>query len=263
MKHKNTKLKKLSLALMLSLSINESLADDSTNACGALLCLAGGVTSGECASYVAEYFNIFDVNPAKMLTKRLNFLKLCDTNTPPPANLPTEVANAMNPSDPEFDRYMNEIVPNMSEDCSKENLNRIEEKKALINGSYLKFFRINPNPTHSCKLLLSSKYSNKEITYTCASKDFYTQTDWFNGYTKTYIPYNEYMALSEDKRASEKKEVEISLSEYKNLPNELKKALSEYKNGKEVKRYYRIDTLYFQKNFIDKDCWEVEDKITG
>lgn len=247
MKHKNTKLKKLSLALILSLSFSkEALAN--TNACGALLCLAGGVTSGECASYVAEYFNIFDVNPAKMLTKRLNFLKLCDTNTPPPANLPTEVANAMNPSDPEFDRYMNEIVPNMSEDCSKENLNRIEEKKALINGSYLKFFRINPNPTHSCNLLLSSKYSNKEITYTCTSKDFYTQTDWFNGYTKTYIPYNEYMALSEDKRASEKKEVEISLSEYK--------------NGKEAKRYYRIDTLYFQKNFIDKDCWEVRDKIS-
>lgn len=56
------------------------------------------------------------------------------------------------------------------------------------------------------------------------------------------------MALSEDKRASEKKEVEISLSEYK--------------NGKEAKRYYRIDTLYFQKNFIDKDCWEVRDKIS-
>ena len=70
------------------------------------------------------------------------------------------------------------------------------------------------------------------------------------------------MALSEDKRASEKKEVEISLSEYKNLANESKKVLSEYKNGKEVKRYYRIDTLYFQKNFIDKDCWEVRDKIS-
>ena len=254
-------IKKLSLIACLSLTMQKNLLAN-TNACGALLCLAGGVTSGECASYVAEYFNIFDVNPAKMLTKRMNFLKLCPTNTPPPANLPTEVANAMNPSDPEFDRYMNEIVPNMSEDCSKENLNRIEEKKALINGSYIKFFRINPNPTHSCKLLLSSKYSNKEITYTCASKDFYTQTDWFNGYTKTYIPYNEYMALSEDKRASEKKEVEISLSEYKNLANELKKVLSEYKNGKEVKRYYRIDTLYFQKNFIDKDCWEVRDKIS-
>lgn len=70
------------------------------------------------------------------------------------------------------------------------------------------------------------------------------------------------MALSEDKRASEKKEVEISLSEYKNLANELKKVLSEYKNGKEVKRYYRIDTLYFKKNFIDKDCCEVRDKIS-
>lgn len=94
-------IKKLSLIACLSLTMQKNLLAN-TNACGALLCLAGGVTSGECASYVAEYFNIFDVNPAKMLTKRLNFLKLCDTNTPPPANLPTEVANAMNPSDLEF-----------------------------------------------------------------------------------------------------------------------------------------------------------------
>lgn len=262
---KNTKLKKLSLALILSLSINEALADDSTSACGALLCLAGGVTSGECASYVAKYFNIFDPNPAKMITKRMNFLKLCPTNQPPPANLPNDVSNAMNTqaNDPEFDRYMNEIVPNMSEDCSKENLNRVEEKSTLINGSYVKFYRINPNPTNSCNLLLSSKYSNKKITYTCASKDFYTETDWFNGYTKTYLSYNEYMVIDEDKRGSEKKDVLISSSEYNKLPNDMRKMLSEYKNGREIKKYYRIDTLYFKKNFIDKDCWEVEDKITG
>ena len=254
--------KKFSLIAVISLGIqNNALAND--NACGALLCLAGGVTSGACAPYVAEYFNIFDTNPAKMLTKRLDFLKMCDTNTPPPANLdlPTEVKNALSSKDSDLTHFQNEIVPNLDGSCTKEELNRIEEKKVKVGASYVSYFRINPAPTKSCTLLSSSKYFQKEIKYTCPN-DFYTQTDWFNGYTKTYIAYNEYMSLDESKRGSEKKEVLISLAEYKKLPSDLRKMTSSYVDGNKINRYYRIDTLYFKKNIINKDCWEVKDKVS-
>lgn len=46
--------------------------------CGAVLCLAGGMTSGECAQYVIPYFAIkFRKDPGKTARERAKYLKIC------------------------------------------------------------------------------------------------------------------------------------------------------------------------------------------
>ncbi|MBL4571587.1 MAG: hypothetical protein JKY40_10510 [Gammaproteobacteria bacterium] len=78
--------KSILFALILVLSSNDysaenygALNDDEASACGALLCLAGGTSLSECAKPLREFFSITDPNPARMIRKRLNFLRLCPT----------------------------------------------------------------------------------------------------------------------------------------------------------------------------------------
>lgn len=281
---KENKLKLISLILVslcitanatsrspIDLSKVPQLSKDQENACGAILCLAAGKTPPECSSYIREYFK-------RKAKDRGKFLSLCplknDNNTAMDKEISDLMANLnINTNDPELDRYVNEILPNLDGTCSKEELNFTEKKLTTKQVCTLKYnesgvamqickeiptyiYRTNQELTKSCKLLLSTPYSNKKVTNTCQNKNFFAEEDWFNGYYKQYVTQKEYEKLSEDKRGTQIQKVQVSYAEYSKLPNNQRSI--EY--GYDENIYYKHETLYYEKMMIQKDCWEVEDK---
>lgn len=60
----------------------DELAQDRTDACGAILCFAaGGAGGSECAGYLARYFSIVGDNPEETANKRRDFLSRCPSGT--------------------------------------------------------------------------------------------------------------------------------------------------------------------------------------
>lgn len=251
------------------------LQGDTANSCGALLCLAGGKMDGECSSYIKRYFSIKMKKPHETIQARKNFLELCPKNGQSYQNnqaINDLYANTSQEKDPEFERYINEILPNLDGACTKEELN-FTQKKLLrteeicesdenANTKNCKTinhygYRTNPELSNSCKLLLSNKYSNEKLTYTCKSKEYYEEEDWFNGYTKEPISKATFDSLSDEKRAVIQKEEPISYLAYQRLPNNEKAS----KYVKSTIQYFKVITLYYQKIPIQKDCWEVDDRI--
>lgn len=242
------------------LSQVKALGGEQGNACGALLCLAGGMTGGACAPYIARYFAIKLSKPWKTAQARREFLALCPTASVPSGN------------DKEFSQWQNDILPNIEGACTKEELNRDEKSKKPIKEKYeenekgemikvgIFGYRINPNPTNSCNLLMQHNYYSKKISYTC-SKDFYEEEDWFNGYTKEEISQANYNTLSEDLRGTFKRRLRISYSQYLKLPADERDVRVVSNTNNNI--YYKLETIYFKKHFIKKDCWLVEDKIVA
>lgn len=60
-----------------------ALSGDTKLACEAVLCLSSGTRPSECTPSLRKYFSITDKKPHKMVTKRLNFLKLCPVGHEP------------------------------------------------------------------------------------------------------------------------------------------------------------------------------------
>lgn len=54
-----------------------NLSGDQQNACSALLCLAGGQTSGACSPSTQIYYSITGRTPGDVIQNRLNFLNQC------------------------------------------------------------------------------------------------------------------------------------------------------------------------------------------
>lgn len=209
----------------------EYLKGDEASACEVLLCLSSPTQPAECAKSLARYFAISFSKPWKTIQARKNFLNLC-----PQTDIKT---------DPELDRYVNEILPNIDSDCSVHTLNNREEKVVLrvericndMGGSReckdvnIYGFRTNPKLTQSCTLLSSSKYTDYRLKYTCNST-FYEQKDWNNGYTKQEISKTEYDKLQDSEKLAEN----IRLS------------------------FNKTQTIYYKKIPIKKDCWINEAK---
>jgi len=68
----------------------QRLSGEQQNACGSILCLLGGVTSGECASYLNPFFAL---SPPDLAAKRLTFLGKCPTGGDMPAGLTGMIAS--------------------------------------------------------------------------------------------------------------------------------------------------------------------------
>ncbi|EAL8904139.1 hypothetical protein D0B03_07475 [Campylobacter upsaliensis] len=229
------------------------------DACGALLCLAGGVSGGACAPYIAKYFAIKLKKPHETATARRNFLNLCPTAS-------------LSGSDKKFDQWQNTILPNVDGACTKEELNRAEKSKTPLRTEEqydskgnvkivsIYGYRINPLPTHSCQLLMNHEYFSKSIHYTC-SKEFYEENDWNNGYTKEEISKGAFDSLEENLRLEEEKRIEISFLEWKKLPPSERTTQSFDNGDKTFYKYYKLEPIYFKKHFIKKDCWLVKDKV--
>ena len=168
------------IALILGAFLHSNLqANDAKNPCGALLCLLGGQTSGECKKYY-EYYTIgitkevskeckyrADCISYTLPLKQLAHLKNCKLEgAPANAQVDTNLANSYGVTS--FTQNLGGKINEMSGmdgECTKSALNRVESK--VIGTTGTKYFnlkkiyayRINPNPTKTCQVLASQTYS--------------------------------------------------------------------------------------------------------
>lgn len=269
--------KKAFIALTLGLLLHSNLhANDAANPCGALLCILGGQTSGECKKYYSYYAYELPKscygNAACIVAKQISHLKSCKMEGAP-ANLP--INNTYTSQTTQFinnlDSKINE-ASQLSGECTKNELNRVERKvlrteKICDNEGWcpkqkIYGYRINPTPTKTCQIL-TGEYSILKITYTCP-KTFYEQTDWNNGYTKQVISKAVYDNLANKDREYLISYKDISYKVYKDLPdNEKRKVKETDSEGRTYTIYQQIITTYYQRFYIKKDCWVVEERKFG
>lgn len=237
----------------------ETFTGDTRLSCEAILCLASPVLPAECSSSLARYFAIHFKKPWKTLEARKAFLNLC------PLGQGGEILS----DDKDLEAWRNSLV-NLTGTCYIPDLNKKYQKTILWTETIEHCshgegcttetiehygYRIDPTLDNNCKILSSSKYSNYHLKYTCPTK-FYPEEDWNNGYEKKEIPQNQYNALKEEDKLIANKLTEINYSEYLKLPNDKKKVSQ---NGFKI-HYYRIDLGYYQKLYINKNCWINEER---
>lgn len=273
-------IQKTFIALILGAFLHSNLqANDAKNPCGALLCLLGGQTSGECKKYY-EYY-IYELpksckgNAACIVAKQTAHLKNCKMEgAPANAQVDTNLANSYGVTS--FTQNLGGKINEMSGmdgECTKSALNRVESK--VIGTTGTKYFnlkkiyayRINPNPTKTCQVLASQTYSAIKISYTCDRK-FYHQNDWNNGYEIELVSKALYDTLESKDRGFYYSYKNIDEKTYKNLPADKRQKV----NCREVSgdnasytqcTYQEIITNYYKKNYIKKDCWVVEERKFG
>lgn len=246
---------KLLVALLLGFVLHLNLnADDASNPCGALLCILGGQTGGECKKYYKYYAYELPKkcygNAACIAEKQLSHLKNCKMANAPEgaAKIDDELANSLGVTDfmSDLDNTMNK-AKGITEECSAQILNNRVEKVILrvericrpsncYNEEYCDCwnvniwgFRINPEMTRSCKVLSQMKYTTLKLKYTC-NNTFYEEQDWNNGYTKLKISKQEYDNLGDSEKSAEIIKVYVGM------------------RPKDEIRYY-------QKIPIKKNCW--------
>ena len=268
------------IALILGAFLHSNLqANDASNPCGALLCLLGGQTSGECKKYY-EYY-IYELpksckgNAACIVAKQTAHLKNCKMEgAPAHAQVDTNLANSYGVTS--FTQNLGGKINEMSGmdgECTKSALNRIESK--VIGTTGTKYFnlkkiyayRINPNPTKTCQVLASQTYSAIKISYTCDRK-FYHQNDWNNGYEIELVSKALYDTLESKDRGFYYSYKNIDEKTYKNLPADKRQKVDCYEvSGDNASytqcTYQEIITNYYKKNYIKKDCWVVEERKFG
>lgn len=276
------------IALILGAFLHSNLqANDAKNPCGALLCLLGGQTSGECKKYY-EYYTIgitkevskeckyrTDCISYTLPLKQLAHLKNCKLEgAPANAQVDTNLANSYGVTS--FTQNLGGKINEMSGmdgECTKSALNRVESK--VIGTTGTKYFnlkkiyayRINPNPTKTCQVLASQTYSAIKISYTCDRK-FYHQNDWNNGYEIELVSKALYDTLESKDRGFYYSYKNIDEKTYKNLPaNKRQKVNCREVSGENASytqcTYQEIITNYYKKNYIKKDCWVVEERKFG
>lgn len=276
------------IALILGAFLHSNLqANDAKNPCGALLCLLGGQTSGECKKYY-EYYTIgitkevskeckyrTDCISYTLPLKQLAHLKNCKLEgAPANAQVDTNLANSYGVTS--FTQNLGGKINEMSGmdgECTKSALNRVESKVIGTTGTnYFNLkkiyaYRINPNPTKTCQVLASQTYSAIKISYTCDRK-FYHQNDWNNGYEIELISKALYDTLQSKDRGFYYSYKNIDEKTYKNLPADKRQKV----DCREVSgdnasytqcTYQEIITNYYKKNYIKKDCWVVEERKFG
>lgn len=245
---------KLLVALLLGFVCTQLSANDEKNPCGALLCILGGKTDGECKKYYKYYAYELPKkcygNAACIAKKKLSHLKSCKMVNAPEgaAKIDDKLANSLGVTDfmSDLDNTMNK-AKGITEECSAQILNNRVEKVILRverichpSNCYneencdcwnvnIWGFRINPEMTRSCKVLSQMKYTTLKLKYTC-NNTFYEEQDWNNGYTKLKISKQEYDNLGDSEKSAEIIKVYVGM------------------RPKDEIRYY-------QKIPIKKNCW--------
>ena len=200
-----------------------TLQGDEKASCETILCLSTGQRPSECTPPLRRYFSIHFRKPWKTLAARKSFLSLC----------PVGDGAAQ---DKDFLYLRDDVILNLSEDCTVENLNRVELKYDpksagfFTNNKYV--YRINPNLTKSCQLLISSKYTRLKPVYTCNAK-FYDYKSWNRGYALIKITKQEYDAIEDV-----------------NMKYRIRN------NG--IHTFTNAPYLYFRKELIEKNCWIIK-----
>ena len=272
------------LALGLVLGSNVNAADDSEkNPCGALLCILGGQTSGECAKYY-KYYTVGIVNEtrqecknapqcitATLPLKQLAHLKNCKLQGADSAGVKIDESLASSYGVTSFNQGIESgstltQMSGVEGECTKDELNRVE-KKLLNNFTYN--YRINPTQTKACQVLAGQTYSTIKVKYTCDRK-WYSAEDWNNGFEKELVSKAVYEGLNSNDRGYYITYKDTSLNSNNNCVTLSPAQQTKYKvttylgwsddmNYQVTKcRYQEIITNYYKKNYIKKDCWEVE-----
>ena len=234
---------KLLIALLIGFVCTQLSASDEKNPCGALLCILGGQTSGECKKYY-EYYTIgLPKECAKeckyfagcisscIPIKQLAHLKNCKLVDAPEGSVQVDEKLLDSYGVTEFTQNLDSTInraTGITEYCSAEILNkrleqvilRVEQRcdSAQCWDVNIWGYRINPAMTKSCQALSSMKYNTYlNLKYTC-NGTFYEETDWQNGYTKKQISKQVYDDLGDGEK---------------------------FKDG----------AYYYQKIPINKNCW--------
>lgn len=240
----------------------QTFTGDTRLSCEAVLCLASPYKPSECAPALARYFGFSAKYWSDVVKMRSNFLNLC----------PLGANNAIKSDDKELEAWRSSLI-HLTGTCYIPDLNKKYQKTILWTQNITRCgaesscttetinhygFRIDPNLDNNCKILSSNKYSDYNLKYVCPVK-FYPEEDWNNGYEKKEITESQYLSLKDEEKFKANKLTEISYSEYRNLPNDRKKMDTNSANGFKL-TYYRIDLAYYQKIFINKECWINEKK---
>ncbi|WP_162165537.1 TrbM/KikA/MpfK family conjugal transfer protein [Campylobacter fetus] len=226
-------MKKLILFLAFCFSANlfaaepDMLTGDKKTACEVLLCLSSGTRPSECNAPLAKFFSIKFKKPWKTLQARRDFLKLCPTDTGNTAedlvmsDYKEILANSEDPNQctpPYLNQQLQSGTYNYDDSLYNKNLS---DKIGV---------RINPNIPSFCYALINHQYTDLKMPKYSCSSEFYSQTDWQNGY----------------------KLEQISKNSFDNLPNDQRYSYSYDCTGSHG---YKSCTYYFQKIFINKTCW--------
>ncbi|EAI8568761.1 hypothetical protein JG677_07560 [Campylobacter sp. TTU-622] len=246
--------------LAISIPNMQTFTGDKRLACEAILCLASPVLPAECSSAIAKYFSIHFKKPWKTLEARKSFLNLC----------PLGSSEAILSDDKDLEDWRNSLV-NLTGTCYVPDLNKRYQRTILSTETIRKCsghgegcttitinhygYRINPTLDNNCKILSSHKYSNYNLKYVCSTK-FYPEEDWNNGYEKKEITQEQYNSLKDEDKFKADKLTKITYTEYKNLPENKRKI----DTSDRIIKYYRIDLGFYQKIYINKNCWINENK---
>ncbi|RAZ61618.1 TrbM/KikA/MpfK family conjugal transfer protein [Campylobacter hyointestinalis] len=237
--------KKVNLAIMfmlsslfaLNLNANDVLTGDRKTACEVLLCLSSSTRPGECNPPLARFFSIKFKKPWKTLQARRDFLKLCPTDT-------GDTAENIVMSD------YKEILANYEDpnQCTPPYLNRQLQSGRVsysLNNEYYKNqsyngVRINPNMPSFCYALINHQYTDLKMPRYNCSGEFYTQTDWQNGYRLNLLGIGSSHFINSEPSA------------YTNLPNNEKHKITYHVDNNHAGYYV---TEYYQIIRFNKNCW--------
>ena len=202
------------------------LTGDVRLSCEAILCLSSSEKPSECQPSLNRYFSIKAKKLKDTIKKRKNFLKLCP------------VSDEENKGG-EFTKFRDQFLTHVDHPCDLDMLNsNIEYKGEEVCGERRcrtkpKYARVSDKPDESCRLLMSSAYTNIRPKYVC-DKKFYPIEDWNNGYTLKEISKVDYdMINAKDSNAVVKKELTVRLA--RNKQSSIVK--------------------YYLKERINKNCW--------
>ncbi|XER93377.1 TrbM/KikA/MpfK family conjugal transfer protein (plasmid) [Campylobacter fetus] len=201
-------MKKLFLFLAFCFSANlfavepDILTGDRRTACEVLLCLSSGTRPSECNPPLARFFSIKFKKPWKTLQARRDFLKLCPTDTGDTAedlvmsDYKEILANSEDPNQC-TPSYLNNQLQNGRVSYSLNN--KYYEKQGYRNNID-NGVRINPNMPSFCYALINHQYTDLQMPRYNCSGEFYTQTDWQNGYKLEEISKDTFNNLSQNER---------------------------------------------------------------
>lgn len=204
-------MKKLILCFLLIIEIFaadiSTLSGDEKLSCEAILCLSTSSRPSECNESIRKYFSISFKRWSDTVSARRAFLNICPVGT---------TGN----NDKTFVALRDDVISNLNVPCTLESLNREEERYPSNDEGGIYYlnqqFRINPEPTTSCNLLMGNSYTDIKAEYTCNQNIWYSYNDWKNGYTLTVVSRDEWLKLNQSEKAYY--DDEYSMFYYKKTP---------------------------------------------
>lgn len=202
--------------LMFSFSFGaDTLTGNTKLSCEAILCLSTGNRPSECSPSISAYFSINKRKWKDTLSARRSFLQLCP-------------AGDSSKSDAVFTDLRDNIIVNLTSDCSVKSLNTlVSNNRYWDDNDTPTLYKINDTLSSSCKALMSSPYTDINLVYTCnnSNNQWLSYSTWKRGYTYERISWKTYRSLPANEKF--------------------------YTNDDSFSGYYK-------KSILKRDCWEIQ-----